>query len=117
VPVIVQQGKITEDLDMSNFKLGTTPDGKDRMLSIDFARTGNSEAAAKLSADYVQPGKPPVSVIDQQWVRLYREIDKVSKDFPLSNLPKDAKGGKIVISLVKSETDDSKTVKKEIAFN
>jgi hypothetical protein len=116
VPVIVQQGKIAQDLNIGDVKLGAMPDGN-RQLSIDFTRTGNSEAAAKLSAQYVQPGKPPVSVIDPQWVRLYREIDKVSKDYPLTNIPKDAKGGKIVISLAKSESDDSKTVKKEIAFN
>ena len=116
VPLVVQQGKIVEDLNLGDIKLGMMPDGKQRSLNIDFLRTGNSEAAAQLKAEYVQPGKAPVSVIDPQWVRVYREVDKISKDIPLK-VPEGAKGGKIVISLVKSETDDSKTVKKEVAFN
>jgi hypothetical protein len=80
-------------------------------------RTGNASSSGKLTADYVQEGKPPVPVIAMQWVRLYHEVDKISKNIPLINVPNDAKGGKIVISLVRNEADDSKTIKKEIAFN
>jgi len=117
IPVIVQKGKIVADLSMGDPKLGLKADGKGRQLAIDFTRTGNASSAGKLTADYVQEGKPPVPVIQPQWVRLYHEVDKISKDIPLINVPKDAKGGKIVISLARDQADDSKTIKKEIAFN
>jgi len=117
VPIVIQNGKIVSDLSLGEVKLGRTGDGKQRQMSIDFLRTGNAEATARLRMEYVQPGKEPVAVIDQQWIRLYREVDTVSKDFPLINIPEGAQGGKIVISLFKNETSDSEAVKKEVAFN
>jgi hypothetical protein len=117
VPVIVQQGKLIADMNITQPKIAAAADGKGREIAMDFIRIGNSEAAGLLKADYVQPGKAPVPVIQPQWVRLYREVDKVSKSIPLIDLPKDAKGGKIVVSLIKDEADDSKTIKKEVAFN
>lgn len=117
VPIVVQQGKIVSDISMGEPKLGMTPDGKEHLLTLDFTRTGNAEAAGLLTATYVQPGKAPVPVIPQQWVRLYREAGKITKSIPLTNLPAGAKGGKIEISLARSETDASKTLKKDITFN
>ncbi|MFH1157895.1 MAG: hypothetical protein V1721_03295 [Pseudomonadota bacterium] len=117
VPVIVQQGTIVADLSLGDPKLVRTGDDKRSRLSLDFTRTGNSESAGLLKAEYVQTGKAPVPVMDPQWIRVYREVDQISRDFPLINIPEDAKGGKIVVSLIKDEADDSKTVRKEVAFN
>lgn len=117
IPLVVQQGKIIADMSIDDVRVEAAAEGKERQIVFDFTRTGNSEAAGKLSAEYVQDGKPPVPVIETQWIRLYREVEKISKKINLINIPKDARGGKIVIKLMKSETDDSKTVKKEIAFN
>lgn len=116
VPVIIQTGTVVEDMTMGDPAIGRSQDGKNRWLTIGFDRIGNSEAAGKLSAEYVQNGKPGVPVIEPQWVRLYREVEKISKNFPLIDLPADAQGGKIVVTLVKDETDESKTVRKEIPF-
>ncbi len=117
VPIVVQQGKLISDMNLGQPKLVIGAESKQRELAIDFIRTGNSEAAAMLKAEYVQAGKPAVPIIQPQWVRLYHEIDKITKQIPLINIPKDAKGGKIVVSLIKDEADDSKTVRKELAFN
>ncbi len=116
VPVIVQQGAVNGDLAMADPVLGKSPEGQPS-LRISFTRSGNSEAAGKVSASYVANGKEPVPVLDSQWVRLYRETGTVTKDFPLANLPADAKGGKIVVKMERDEEDPSKTDTKEIPFN
>lgn len=113
VPMIVQHGKVEEDIELGEAKVRTGEGGK--TLEIAFRRLGNSEAAGKLSVDYVGAGKEPVAVIDPQWVRIYREVDAITKTFSL-NLPEDAAGGKLVITLVKDETDPAGTVSKEITF-
>lgn len=117
VPVVVQTGKIDGNLTMGDPVLGMTKDGKQHVLNIDFSRSGNSEAAGKVNAQYVVDGKEPVPVIEAQWVRLYRETEKVSKQFVMSNMPADAKGGKIVVYMMRDENDEAKTDKKEIPFN
>ena len=75
VPIIIQQGKIIQDIEFDTPTLAMSDDGKQRQLSINFTRIGNSEAAAKLKAEYVQDGKAPVQIIDPQWIRLYREVE------------------------------------------
>lgn len=113
VPVIVQKGKIEADMDMGAPSLGAA-EGKTRPMTITFKRIGNAEAAGKLTAEYVAGGKS-VSVLDPQWVRIYREADKVTKSFPLA-LPSGASGGKVVVSLIRDEADPKKTVTKEISL-
>jgi hypothetical protein len=88
--------------------------GKARTLTVNFTRTGNAEADARITAQYEGGGKKPVDVMEPQWVRIYREADKVSKKFDLTNVPDG--GGKIVISLLKDESDPTKAVKKEITL-
>lgn len=114
VPIIVQQGKVVSDIDMGAPTLGAAAD-KVRPLSVTFTRSGNAEAAGKLTAEYIQGSKPGVSVMDPQWVRIYREADKVTKSFPVK-LPDGASGGKIVVSLMRDEADAKKTIVKEIAL-
>ena len=117
VPIIVQKGVIDGSISMGEPVLGKTADGTQHMLKIDFNRGGNSEATGKVSITYVADGKEPVLAVEEQWVRIYREVGKVSKEFALSKLPADAKGGKLMISLVRDEADASKTDKQEISFN
>lgn len=116
VPVIIQAGKVTADLTLGDAKLGTSPEGKPHVLSVNFTRSGNAEAVGKFSVDYVAPGKDPVPVIDTQWLRIYHEVDKITRAFDLPYLPPGAKGGKLVMTLVKDENDPSKSIRKEIPF-
>lgn len=111
VPIIVQQGKVAADIDMGDPAVGSG--GKGNVLSVTFTRSGNAEAAGKISAEYVQGGKA-VSVLDPQWVRMYREADKISKKFDLK-LPANASGGKLIVSLTRDESDPKKTIKKEVS--
>ena len=115
VPVVVQAGTVTSDISMGEPALGKSADGKPQ-LKIDFARSGNSEAAGKLSAEYVQADGKNIPAIDPQWIRMYRESDKVSKTFDLAGLPEGASGGTVVLSFMKDENDPAKTVKKEISL-
>ena len=117
VPIVVQVGKVVEDISATDMHLGTSAgDSKMRTLAATFNRTGNSEAVAKVTVEYAAPGKAPVAVMDPQWVRIYREVDKISKVFELPNLPADAKDGKLVVSLVKDENDPKKTVQQDVSL-
>jgi hypothetical protein len=100
---------------MADAKAGMNAEGH-HVTTVTFTRTGNSEGVGKFSIDYVAPGKDPVPVIDTQWLRIYHEVDKITRDFDLSYLPKDAKGGKLVLTLIKDENDPSKSIRKEIPF-
>jgi hypothetical protein len=116
VPVVVQKGKLEADISMEAPVLQKTEDGRRYQIAMTFNRIGNSEAAGKFSGEYVREGKPAAPVVEAQWIRLYREVEKVKKNFVLSGLPEDADGGKIVVYMMKDENDESKTVKMEIPF-
>jgi hypothetical protein len=120
VPVIVQQGKVAAEIAMGDIALGRSEDGKGKAITMTFLRSGNAEAAAKLSVDYVVAGKKPVPAIEPQWIRMYREIDKVTKTLDLVGLPKDAAGGKLIFTFAKEtekeSTSPAKTTTKEIPF-
>lgn len=115
VPIVVQQGKVTSDIGMNDLSLGSA-NGK-QTVSIGFSRTGNAEASGKLSAEYVKGGGKPVTVIEPQWIRMYREAGNITKTFSLTKLPEGAGGGKLVVRLMRDEADPSKTITKEISLN
>lgn len=115
VPIVVQHGKIASDIGMDSVSLGAA-NGK-KQVSIAFSRSGNAEASGKLSAEYVKVGAKPVTVIEPQWIRMYREAGNITKTFNLAGLPSGASGGKIVVHLMRDETDPKKTITKEIALN
>lgn len=115
MPVIIQQGRATGAIAIGDARFSKGADGRQGQLNIDFLRTGNAEAAVKLSADYVPEGKSPITVLEPQWIRIYREVGKVSRSFALVNIPENAQGGKIIIYM--DESDERKTAKKEIALN
>jgi hypothetical protein len=116
IPVVVQTGKVSSDITLDDAKIGMAEDGKTRNLAVTFSRLGNAEAVGKFAIEYVAPGKQPVPVIDTQWLRIYHEVDKITRQFDLTYLPADAKGGKFVLTLVKDESDPSKTLRKEVTF-
>lgn len=115
VPIVVQKGAITAEITMGEPTVVTGENGR-KQLKVAFSRTGNAEGAGKLSVEYVAGGKDPVEVADPQWVRIYREVDAITKTFNL-NMPEGAAGGKLVLHLMRDENDESKTLRKEIAFN
>lgn len=116
VPIVVQHGKINSDIGLANLALGAGAGGR-KAVSIGFTRSGNSEASGKLSAEYVKGGAKPVTVIEPQWIRMYRESESITKSFNLTNLPSGASGGKIIVHLMRDETDPKKTVTKELSLN
>lgn len=115
VPIVVQHGKIASDIALDQAAL--SKGGKRPALTVGFTRSGNAEASGKLSAEYVAPGAKPVPVVEAQWIRMYREADRITKTFDLVNLPQNARGGKIVLYLMKDETKPDQTVKKEIPLD
>ena len=115
VPIVVQQGKIESDVSLGDVVLGKSEKHADlKQLNVSFNRTGNAEAVGYLSAQYEKAGQEAVPIVEGQWVRLYREVDLVKKSFVLSNLPPNAQGGKIVVTFVRDENDDSKTQVKDV---
>lgn len=103
VPIIVQQGKVESDISLGDVRLIPAGDKTLPALEIDFARTGNAEAASQVSASFVKDGGKPVELLGPTWVRIYREVSKVTRRIELKNIPSDVtlSGGKIVLSLTK----------------
>lgn len=99
VPVFVQQGKIESSIAISDAKLLNNSS-----LAMSFARTGNAEASALLRAQYTPPGaQQAVDIMKERWVRMYREVDQISKVYELK-FPEGVSlqsGGEVTFSLVK----------------
>jgi hypothetical protein len=112
MPLVIQQGSLFSEIGIHDAGLVSGTASQTCQLSIEFMRSGNAEATVKLSADYMPEGKAPITVLEARWIRLYREVDKVSREFDLANIPENAGSGKLVIYL--DDNDDLKTAKKEI---
>ena len=111
VPIVVQQGKIESDMAMGDASIVPATDKEPAALSISFNRTGNSEAAAQISASFVKDGTTEaVQLIEPVWIRIYREVSGVTRKIPLKDLPAGIKlsGGKLVLTLDKKESDTVK---------
>lgn len=116
VPIIVQQGAISSSVILENASLSTPADGTTKNLVLDLKRKGNAEASAKVNVSYVADGAESVSIIDPQWIRMYREVDTIRKTLPLTKMPEGAQGGKLVISILKNPEDPSSAVTREINY-
>lgn len=107
VPVIVQQGKLESAMKLEDVKLVEAGKGG-KALSISFLRSGNAESYAELTADYTPAGAgEAVPVLTKQIVRMYREVDRVTKSFVLAP-PKDvsiAKKGVLTIKLMRPASE------------
>lgn len=113
VPIVVQQGTLTENLVLGELALDRDQNGIFR-LKAEFLREGNTESVGRMKVEYVPASGEAVSVTEPQWVRVYRETPKITRLFPLEKMSKDMTGGKLVVSLSKTEAADSPTVTKEI---
>lgn len=117
VPVIVQSGTITSDLHLGNVNYVPASEGVPAHLTLELNRTGNAEAGARLSAQFVPASGDPITIVKGLWVPVYREVDKVTKRIPLDSMPADSRGGKITLQLTKHEDAETPEVEtKEISF-
>lgn len=108
VPIVVQHGKIESAMTMADAGFTPATDKEPAMLAIKFDRAGNAEAAAQISAAYIKAdGSAPVQVLEPLWVRIYREVNGVSRKFPIKDIPEGVtlSGGKLVLTLTKSGSD------------
>ena len=104
VPIIVQQGKLESDIALNDVKIVPASDKAPQSVSIDLTRSGNAEAAVQVAVKYVKPtGGDPVELTSPVWVRMYREVERVTKTIEMKDLPEGVKlaGGKLVVSLTK----------------
>lgn len=112
VPIVVQHGKVESSIDITGKRI--IP-GDEKALEIVFNRKGNAETAGRLSVTYEREGEKPLHLIDPQWVRIYREVDTITRQWPLSSLPQNARGGKIVIKFFAGESEDAQEIVHEIS--
>lgn len=104
VPVVIRQGQTSSGIRVSGGKISG---GEKKKLTLSLTRSGNAEAFARVSADYIREGEKPVTVLEPQVICLYREVNEVSKDFSLTNIPEEGKGGKLAVSLAPEENKDA----------
>jgi hypothetical protein len=105
VPIVVQNGTLSSRLVLKTADIAKTAEGT--WLSTKFQRTGNAEAAGKLSVSHVIPGQEPVTIIAEQLVRLYHEVDMVERKIALPLIKgHQLSGGELVVRLqTDAETD------------
>lgn len=121
VPIVVQKGNISSSVALGNVSYVPATDGTPAHLAIEMMRTGNAEAAARLNIRLLKDGKD-IPVINEQWVPVYREVDKVTRRIPLNGLPQgvNLRGGKVVLELSqegRKNADGSSVVEtKEVEF-
>ncbi|TNE31835.1 MAG: molecular chaperone [Alphaproteobacteria bacterium] len=101
VPVVVQHGTVNSSMGIVSATLAQNEQDQSG-LAIEFSRSGNGEASAYLSVVHRLPGQEDVSVTTEQWVRIYREVDKIRK-FVALKPPADhhMSGGTLVLTLTK----------------
>lgn len=123
VPIIVQKGAISSDLDLGNAYYVPASDGAPAHLAVELNRTGNAEAAGRLYVEWMPTGGgEAVELINSLWVPVYREVDMLTKRIPLNNLPSgvNLSAGKVVITLVEGadrrDMEGAITTVREITF-
>lgn len=101
VPIIVQQGKVESGMSMGDARFVPGDDKSQAALEVDFERTGNAEAAGQVTINLIKDGADPVELVSPMWVRIYREVSKVTRKITLKDLPAGTSlsGGKIVLTL------------------
>ncbi|TVQ85609.1 MAG: hypothetical protein EA357_00350 [Micavibrio sp.] len=102
VPIVVQNGAVHSAMNIGSVARGKDEHGRD-VLTVRFNRSGNAEASALLSAVHRKGDGTDVPVITEQWVRIYREVDHITRNIVLR--PPEGhrlSGGSILITLVKN---------------
>ncbi len=110
VPIVVQNGRVQSEMSIASAARGKDENGRD-VLTVRFNRSGNAEASALLSGVHRKGDGADVPVITEQWVRIYREVDRITRNIVLR--PPEGhrlSGGSIVLTLVK----DPRTPQAEI---
>ncbi len=102
IPIIVQKGQVASDISIGEVSYIPASDGAPPHIAVELLRSGNAEASTKLNIR-LDKGGESIPVIKEQWVPIYREVGKVTRRFPLTELPAGTslKGGKILLELVK----------------
>lgn len=105
VPIIVQHGHLSAHIEMTSAQILRPEEGQGYLLDMNFERSGNAEAAGFLSAEYVGNGQT-VDLVPKQWVRMYREVDTISKSLKVK-FPEgqDYSQGKIVVTFDRGYSD------------
>ena len=103
IPVIIQNGEVISDLNLGELSYVPAADGSPAHIAVELQRSGNAEASAILRVKFHREGAEPVALNGEQWVAVYREVDKVTRRIPLTALSEgqSLKGGKVVVELVK----------------
>lgn len=101
VPIIVRHGTVTSDIALGEARIVPAQADTPQHLAVDFSRSGNGEAAAMLDVVYSGPGaEEPVQLVKPHWVRMYREVDNITKTIPLTPI-QGMSGGTIKVTLTK----------------
>ena len=103
IPVIVQQGTVESAVKVA--EVSKHAEGK--ALTIKFDRQGNAEASAYLRAFKVTGGTE-VAISAPLWVRIYREVNSITRDVPL--LPEASADGKVIIRLYSDADKNAEVV-------
>ena len=101
VPVVIKHGNVTSSMEIISTALVKDERGRPG-LAVEFSRSGNAEAAALLSVVHRRPGQEDVPVVTEQWVRIYREVDKIRRVIGFT-MPDGHKlsGGTLALTLTK----------------
>lgn len=107
VPVVIQSGTITSGVEFADASFIPTTDTASAHISAVFNRLGNSEGAAMFDAVFLRPGAEPVNIVKSQWIRLYREVNSITKNMSLTKEARalDLSQGKVILTLTTKSTD------------
>ena len=103
IPVIVQNGTVESAVTIGDIK---KPADR-KALTVTFNRKGNAEAGAYMRA-FVKQGNEEVAISAPLWVRVYREVDSVTRDIPL--LPEAKATGNVILRLYSSADKNAEVV-------
>ncbi|MCH2547453.1 MAG: fimbria/pilus periplasmic chaperone [Alphaproteobacteria bacterium] len=101
VPIIVQKGNITSEMVLSDVNYIPASDGAPAHLAVTMNRTGNAEASSRLKIIYQPASGDEVTLVNNLWIPIYREVDTVTKRFPLTEISGGLRGGKVILTLSK----------------
>jgi hypothetical protein len=123
VPIIVQKGTLSSEMHLGNASYVPAADGAPAHLAVELLRSGNAEASSRLLAVYHPASGEDVVLADNLWIPIYREVDNVTKRFPLDKISNGLSGGKVSLTLTTltgNKTADGKdetiSESKEISF-
>lgn len=82
VPVVLKNGDVNSTMSINSVGIQKNEQGLP-VLALQLQRTGNAEASALLKVVHRKNGQD-TDIITPQWMRMYREVENVSRVLPLS---------------------------------